>query len=106
MDQTVERNGGNGWLKAIELIRMISVFVTPLLLGFIAYMQLAEDKRAKERWETPAFDRVVSMIVRDELSRRELATKDDIQRLEDQVSALSAQMQPITTYLIKRGIIE
>jgi hypothetical protein len=89
-----------------ELIRQISIIATPPLLVFVGWMQMAESQRAHDRWESPAFERRVNDIVQQDLSKRDLTTKDDIEALADRVRELSAQMQPITTYLIKRGIIE
>jgi hypothetical protein len=89
-----------------ELIRQISIIATPPLLVFVGWMQMAESQRAQERWESPAFERRVADIVQQDLSKRDLATKDDIAVLSSRIGELSAQMQPITTYLIKRGIIE
>lgn len=100
-----DKNNG-GLAKFSDLIKNISVLVTPPLLIFVAWLQLSEDLRAMSRWESPGFKRVVEELVRVELNSRNLATKDDIDRLEGQVLELSDRIKPITRGLIKKGIIE
>ena len=92
--------------KPIELLRSMSFVLTPVLLVFIAWMQLAEDKRTTDSWETAAFERRIVSILNVELLNRNLATKDDVRRIEDQVSKLSTKLEPITAHLIRTGVIQ
>jgi len=92
--------------KAIGGLRSVAdtlAPLTPFLLIFITYMHLAEDKRATARWESAAFERRVIQIVDTQLIIRNLATKEDIERLE-------AKLEPIwqwhTARLIKTGVIK
>lgn len=101
-----KKDNGSGLIKILELIKLVSALVTPFIVILLVYIRLDEEQRSIARWETPAFERRVEGIVQGDLSDRDLATKEDIRRLERQIENLSDQIRPITADLIRRGIIE
>jgi len=97
--------------KAGDMFKTISAIATPLLVLFIGYMQLAEASRAVERWESPAFERRIESLTQITIANlthdhQGHATRADIARLEKQIQTINEQLRPITSYLIREGIIE
>jgi len=107
------RNGSVSIAKFLDIAKTLSALATPLFLLLFGYLVLAEDQRARRRWEDRSFELAVNSIVDKRLDTIGLATKADVKLLQreievtrHEVQKLDDQMRPILSYLIKKGIID
>lgn len=100
-----------GSTRFIDLLTKLSALATPGVLLLVAWLQLAEDGRARDRWESAAFQRRIEAVV--DNRTRDLATKQDLgyisqdlSRLEASIGQLSNELKPITEHLIRSGVMQ